>query len=179
MDFIIQTKRLILRPWHESDLEPFAIMNADPEVMKYFPSLLSKQESDNLALRIQEKIAKNKYGFWAVSAPGLCDFIGILGLNHLEKSTFPAPFTPAVEIGWRLGSPYWNQGFATEGALACLRYDFTKLSLPEIVSFTATQNIKSRSVMEKIGMHYDPKGDFHHPKIPMEHSLSKHILYLI
>ena len=174
---ILKTKRLFLRPWKETDLEPFAALNADPKVMEYFPSTLSRDESDSLAKRIQSKFEKNGYGMWAVAIPGVADFIGFIGLNNEDKSTFPAHFTPAVEIGWRLASDYWGKGYATEGAKAVLAYGFESLNLEEIVSFTTVQNMRSRRIMEKIGMHHNPKDDFDHPKLAEGHPLRRHVLY--
>jgi 3-dehydroquinate dehydratase/shikimate dehydrogenase len=171
----LKTKRLILRPWKKEDLEPFAALNADLQVMEYFPSTLSREESDQLAGRIQAKFAEKGWGMWAVSAPAIADFIGFIGLNFVDS--FSAPFTPAVEIGWRLGSGFWGQGYAVEGALASLQYGFETLHLNEIVSFTATQNQRSRRVMEKIGMHHNMKDDFDHPKLPEGHPLRRHVLY--
>ncbi|MBA3723100.1 MAG: GNAT family N-acetyltransferase [Parachlamydiaceae bacterium] len=174
---IIKTDRLILRPWKEQDLEVFAKLNADSRVMEYFPSTLNREESDQLANRMQAKIAERGWGCWAVSAPGIANFIGFIGLNSVEKATFDAPFTPAVEVGWRLATDYWGRGFATEGALAALKYGFETLNLDEIVSFTATQNKRSMQVMERIGMHHDSKDDFDHPKLPDGHHLKRHVLY--
>jgi 3-dehydroquinate dehydratase/shikimate dehydrogenase len=173
----LKTKRLILRPWKEADLAPFAELNADPKVMEYFPSTLSRQESDSLARRIQAKMEERGYGMWAVAIPGVADFIGFIGLNNEDKSSFPAHFTPAVEIGWRLASDYWGKGYATEGAEAVLAYGFKNLNLEEIVSFTAVQNMRSRRIMEKIGMHHDSKDDFDHPKLPEGHALRRDVLY--
>ncbi len=172
----LKTKRLILRSWKEGDLEPFARLNADPRVMEYFPSVLSKEESDQMVKRIQAKIEERGWGWWAVSAPGVADFIGFIGLNAV---TFSAHFSPAVEIGWRLAFDYWGKGFATEGALACLKYGFETLHLSEIVSFTAVKNSRSRAVMEKIGMHRDPKDDFDRPELEEGHPLRRHVLYRI
>lgn len=171
---MIKTKRLILRPWQETDLEPFASLNADPRVMEFFPSVLSREESDQLAMRIQITIKENGWGLWAVSVPEVAEFIGFIGL---AAPTFSAHFTPAVEVGWRLAYPFWGKGYATEGALACLKYGFERLNLEEIVSFTAMQNMRSRAVMERIGMHYDLKDVFDHPKLPENHWLKKHVLY--
>lgn len=170
----IKTDRLILRPWREEDFKPFAKLNADARVMEYFPSTLSSEESDKVAKRIQRKIEEKGWGLWAVSVPGIAEFIGFIGLNDVD---FPAPFAPAVEIGWRIDFDYWGKGYATEGAMACLKYGFETLSLNEIVSFTAVQNTRSRAVMERIGMHRDPKDDFDHPKLPEGHQLKKHVLY--
>ncbi|OGN55183.1 MAG: GNAT family N-acetyltransferase [Chlamydiae bacterium RIFCSPHIGHO2_12_FULL_44_59] len=171
---IIQTERLILRQWCDQDLEPFAVMNADPHVMEFFPSTLSRKESNDLAKRIADKITEQSWGLWAVSIPHIADFIGFIGL---AKPTFEAHFTPAVEIGWRLAFDYWGKGYATEGAKAVLKYGFQKLFLNEIVSFTAVQNMRSRKIMEKIGLHHELKDDFDHPKLPEGHPLRRHVLY--
>jgi 3-dehydroquinate dehydratase/shikimate dehydrogenase len=176
---IIKSERLILRPWRKEDLEPFTQLNADPRVMQYFPSTLNPEESHQLFKRINAKIDERGWGFWAVSLKENDTFIGMIGLNDLDKSNFPVHFTPAVEVGWRLAYDYWNKGYATEGATACLKYGFETLKLDEIVAFTAVKNLRSRAVMEKIGMHHDPKDDFEHPKIPEGHSLRRHVLYRI
>lgn len=173
-DKVIKTKRLILRPWSEADFEPFAKLNADPKVREYFPSLLSKEESDKQAQLIKEKIEKNGWGLWAVSVPNEAEFIGFIGLAPVD---FHAHFTPAVEIGWRLACDYWGYGYATEGAKAALEFGFEKLLLEEIVSLTAVENMRSRKVMEKIGMRHDPKDDFDHPKVPEGHKLKRQVLY--
>lgn len=171
---VIKTERLVLRQWCEDDLEPFAKLNADPRVMEYFPSILSHQESDDLAKRLSAKLKEQGWGLWAVSVPGLSDFIGFIGLS---EPSFSAHFTPAVEVGWRLAYDFWGQGYATEGALEALKYGFETLNLNQIVSFTAVANQRSRHVMEKIGMHHDLKDDFDHPKLPEGHLLKKHVLY--
>lgn len=173
----IKTERLILRPWRESDLEPFAKLNADPQVMKYFPSVMTREESDQMAKKIQAKIEETGYGFLAVSAPGVAEFIGFIGLNRIDPSTWPVHFSPAVEIGWRLASSYFGKGYATEGAQACLNHGFEALGLSEIVSFTAKDNFPSRAVMSRIGMSYDPEGDFDHPRLSDGHKLKKRVLY--
>ncbi|MFZ4100260.1 MAG: GNAT family N-acetyltransferase [Chlamydiia bacterium] len=173
----LTTERLILRPWKEADLEPFAELNADPRVMEYFPSVLSREESIQMAHRMQSKIEERGWGWWAVSAPGVAEFIGFIGLNNVDKATLPAHFTPAIEIGWRLAFEHWGKGYATEGAKAALKYGFETLKLNEIVSFTAMQNMRSRHIMEKIGMHYDPKDDFDYPKLSDDHRLKRLVLY--
>lgn len=176
---MIKTKRLILRPWQEADLEPFAALNADPRVMEYFPSPLSRQESEQMVKRMQTKIEERGWGLWAASLAENGKFIGFIGMNDVPKITLPDPFTPAVEVGWRLAHPFWGKGYATEGAQACLKYGFEMLKLEEIVSFTAVQNKRSRAVMERIGMHHDPKDDFDHPKLSEDHWLKRHVLYRI
>lgn len=174
---MIKTERLILRPWHEEDLSPFAQLNADPRVMEHFPALLTREESDQLAMRIRSKMEDKGWGMWAATLIDTGEFIGFIGLNELLPSHFPAPFAPAVEIGWRLAYPFWNKGYATEGAQAALRYGFEMLHLREIVAFTAVDNVKSRRVMEKIGMTRDAKDDFDHPSLPEGHRLKRHVLY--
>lgn len=174
MSSVIQTERLILRQWHEEDFALFAELNADLRVMEYFPSPLSREESDQMIRRMQAKIEETNWGVWAVSVPGVAPFIGFIGL---AEPTFKAHFTPAVEVGWRLAYPFWGKGYATEGALACLKYGFEKLNLKEVVSFTAIQNLRSRAVMTRIGMHYDPRDDFDNPKLSEGHALKRHVLY--
>ena len=173
---MIKTTRLVLRPWKEADLEAFAKLNADAKVMEHFPATLTKEESDALAAKIRAKFDQKGWGLFAVSIPGAADFIGFIGL---AEPSFEAHFTPAVEIGWRLAPQYWGKGYATEGALAVLKYGFEVLGLKEIVSFTAVQNKRSRAVMERIGMHRDQKDDFDHPKLPDGHRIKKHVLYRI
>jgi 3-dehydroquinate dehydratase/shikimate dehydrogenase len=173
-DNTIKTERLLLRPWKEEDLEPFARLNADPRVMEYFPSLKTREESDASVKIASNHIERCGWGFWAVSLIQTGEFIGFIGLDDVH---FTAPFTPAVEIGWRLAFDYWGKGYATEGALASLKYGFEKLQLETIVSFATVQNMRSRAVMERIGMHHDPKDDFDHPKMPEGHPLRRHVLY--
>ena len=177
---MIKTERLILRPWRKEDLEPFAKLNTDPRVREFlYPTVLSKEASDQLVKQIEAKIEKNGWGMWAVSVPGIAEFIGFIGLNYLDPSDFPAPFTPAVEIGWRLSYEYWGKGYATEGALACLQYGFKTLNLDEIVAITTVRNERSQAVMKRISMHHDAKDDFNHPHVPEDHPLSRHVLYRI
>lgn len=174
---IIKTKRLILRPWTEEDLETFAQLNADPRVREYFPGVLSRQESDAIGRLITANIERYGWGFWATALIETGEFIGFIGL---ENVIFSAPFNktaPAVEIGWRLSFAHWGKGYATEGALAALKYGFEALDLEEIVSFTPVLNQRSRHVMEKIGMHRHPEDDFDHPELSEGHPLSKFVLY--
>jgi 3-dehydroquinate dehydratase/shikimate dehydrogenase len=170
----IITKRLILRPWQEEDFEVFAQMNSDPRVMEYFPSVLSRQESDDLANRLSAKLQAQGWGLWAVSVPDISPFIGFIGLS---EPTFTAHFTPAVEVGWRLAYDFWGKGYATEGALEALKFGFEILNLNQIVSFTAAQNLRSIEVMKRIGLHHDPIDDFDHLKLPEGHKLRHHVLY--
>jgi RimJ/RimL family protein N-acetyltransferase len=152
----------------------FARLNADQVVMRFFPALLSRAESDALADRIEAHFQEHGFGLWAVEIPGLVAFAGYLGL---AVPRFQAHFTPCVEIGWRLDAAFWNRGFATEGARAALEFGFETLHLREIVSFTVPSNIASRRVMEKIGMARSPMDDFDHPGLPDGHPLKQHVLY--
>lgn len=173
---MIQTERLVLRPWKEEDLVPFARLNADPRVMEFFPSVKTFKESSNEYEAILEHFKKHGYGWWAVSETNRSNFIGFIGLRYID---FPAVFTPAIEVAWRLAYEYWGKGYATEGAKASLQYGFEILNFSEIISFTSTINIRSQAVMERIGMHHNPKEDFDHPKLPDGHSLKRHVLYRI
>ena len=170
----VKTEHLLLRPWRDEDWEPFARLNADPRVMEFFPGVLTRPESDQVVQRILTHHEERGFGPWAVSLPDEADFIGFIGLFQVP---FEAGFTPAVEVGWRLAYDFWNKGYATEGARAALKYGFETLHLNEIVSFTAVNNLRSRRVMEKIGMYHDEKSDFDHPKLPEGHALRRHVLY--
>jgi RimJ/RimL family protein N-acetyltransferase len=169
-----RTERLILRRWREADREPFARMNRDPAVMEYFQAPLSRQESDQMIDRIEAHFAEHGYGLWAAELRQSGEFIGYSGL---AVPRFAAAFTPCVEIGWRLGLQYWGKGLATEGAHAVVRRAFDTLGLQELVSFTTESNLRSRRVMEKLGMTRDPNEDFDHPSIPEGHPLRRHVLY--
>jgi RimJ/RimL family protein N-acetyltransferase len=170
----LRTERLLLRRWCAADLAPFAAMNADPRVVEFFPRAWSREESDASVGRIEAHFEKHGFGLWAVEIAGVAPFAGFIGLCHPR---FEAHFTPCVEIGWRLAAPYWGRGFATEGARVALAFGFETLGLAEIVSFTVPANLRSRRVMEKLGMTHDPGDDFDHPSLPEGHWLRRHVLY--
>ncbi len=170
----LRTSRLLLRAWQEEDLPPFAALNADPQVMEFFPRPLDRTESDALAARIRSQFALSGFGLWAVEVCGVAPFIGFVGLS---VPSFEAHFTPCVEIGWRLAREYWGRGYATEAARAALDFGFDRLEMEEIVSFTVPANRRSRSVMERIGMTHSPADDFENPRIPQGHPLRYHVLY--
>ena len=172
----LRTARLRLRPWVASDRKAFARMNADERVMKYFPAPLSTEESDILAERIEHQIDQQGWGLWAAEIPSVAAFIGFVGLSIPR---FEAPFMPCTEIGWRLAPDFWGCGYATEGARAALAFGFNVLRLAEIVSFTVPDNLRSRCVMERIGMVHDPSDDFDHPDLPPGHRLRRHVLYRV
>jgi RimJ/RimL family protein N-acetyltransferase len=169
------TDRLLLRRWREQDLEPFAALNADPEAMRYFPSPMTRDQSDALAVRADAAIKQRGWGLWAVEVVGRAPFVGFVGLN---EAGFEAHFTPAVEVGWRLAPAAWGNGYATEAAQAAIAYGFQTARLDEIVSFTSTVNERSRRVMERLGMRHDPRDDFDHPAIA-DGPLRRHVLYRI
>lgn len=170
----LRTERLHLRRWRPADRGPFAEMNADPRVMEFFPAVLSRQQSDELAERIEQNFERQGFGLWAVEVPGVTEFAGFIGL---AIPRFEAHFTPCVEIGWRLAAPYWGRGYATDGARAAVEFAFGPLALNEIVSMTTVTNVRSRRVMEKLGMTRTPADDFDHPLLADGHPLRRHVLY--
>lgn len=170
----LRTRRLILRRWRDTDRAPFAALNADPVVMEYFPAPLARAASDDLTDRIVSALEARGWGLWAVEVPHTATFIGFIGLS---PATFDAPFTPAVEVGWRLAREHWGHGYATEGARAALAFGFDDLALDEIVSFTSHRNMRSRRVMERLSMLRDPAGDFDHPHIAHGDPLRGQVLY--
>ena len=170
---MITTKRLLLRQWQPSDFPLFAELCADPDVMQFFPSTLSEAESMALAQRVHGLIAERGWGLWAVQVPGVSDFIGFVGL-HVPKDYLP--FSPCVEIGWRLAKSYWGKGYASEAAKAALNYAFTELQLDEVLSFTSVTNLPSQAVMKRIGM-TNTHRNFMHPDIEAGHPLCEHVLY--
>lgn len=174
MRIYFTTDRLIFREWEERDKVAFRLMNQDPRVMEFFPSILTDEESDLFCKRIIEEFQNEGYGLYAVENKHNNEFIGFIGFH---KATFDAPFTPCVEIGWRLKYEAWGNGYATEGAKACLKHGFEELGFDKVYSFTAKVNQRSENVMKKIGM--KKVGEFLHPKLPKESVLAEHVLYRI
>jgi ribosomal-protein-alanine N-acetyltransferase len=170
----LRTERTLLRAWRDDDLVPFARLNADEEVMRWFPSPLSREQSDAMASRIRARLAADGWGLWALEVPDVSPFCGFVGLSRVP---FETNFTPAVEIGWRLDRLWWGHGYASEAARACLEYGFGPLGLTDIVSFTTTKNTRSRAVMERLGMTRDPAEDFDHPAVPEASPVRRHVLY--
>ncbi|MVW79616.1 GNAT family N-acetyltransferase [Bordetella sp. 02P26C-1] len=169
----IETDRLMLRQWRDSDYPPYACMCADAETMCYFPRVLSEEESFSMAERNRALIDVRGWGLWAVEYKPTKQFIGFLGLH---VPTVELPFSPCVEIGWRLERHHWGNGLATEGAKAVLDFAFDDLALPEVVSFTSLNNKRSERVMQKLGMVRDAL-TFQHPALPEGHELREHVLY--
>ncbi len=170
----LRTERLLLREWRDEDLEPFAVLNADPEVMRFMPKLLSRDECATRIQNIREHFRDHGFGLWAVEVCSVTPFIGFVGLSIPR---FEMPFTPCVEIGWRLARQAWGNGFATEAARAVVAFGFDQLGLAEILSYTVPENVRSRRVMERLGMKHDPDGDFDHPLLAEGHPLRRHVMY--
>lgn len=170
----LTTARLLLREWRDADREPFAEMNADPRVVTFLSGPRDRVASDAFVDRIVARWASDGHGLWAVERREDGAFLGFVGL---AAPSFEASFTPCVEVGWRLTPAAWGQGFATEGARAALRFGFEDVGLEEIVSFTVPDNVRSRAVMERLGMTRDPADDFDHPGYAEGHQLRRHVLY--
>ncbi len=170
----LETERLLLRRWRLSDTVPFAEINADPEVMHHFPRTLNADETKSFIAAAESHFAREGFGLWAVELRQTAQFIGFVGLSIPR---FETHFTPCVEVGWRLASAHWGNGYAPEGAMEVLRDAFVRIKLQEVVSFTASSNKKSIRVMEKIGMRRS--GVFGHPLVDKDHALFEHVLYKI
>ncbi len=172
---MIATDRLILRNWRPSDLEPWIAMNADPAVMEHFPAVQTPAESEAMLFANQARITDKGWGLWAVERRGDGAFLGFTGLMQLRESN---PLAPGVEIGWRLARHAWGSGYATEAARGALTFGFERLALPEIVAFTATGNVRSRAVMDRVGMARREDLDFDHPALPKGHVLERHVVWV-
>lgn len=172
MTYIIQTERLGLRMWKESDVSEFAKINADPEVMEFFPKLMSLEDTQAMMERVHKQHNDFGYGLYATEILDTNEFIGFIGFAHPR---FEAGFTPCIEIGWRLKASSWNQGYCTEGALACLDYYRDVLKKNEIYSWTSILNKPSERIMQKIGM--EKIGEFTHPLLDKKSILAQHVIY--
>lgn len=171
---VLHGPRVRLRAWQAGDRARFAQLNADPVAMEFFPSTLPRAESDAMIDRMQAAIEQRGWGFWCLEIDGLC-----AGFTGLSVPTFDAPFMPAIEIGWRMLPEYWGRGLATEAARLALAYGFDVLEASEIVAFTVPSNVRSRAVMERLGMRRDHAADFDHPRIAAGHPLRRHVLYRV
>jgi RimJ/RimL family protein N-acetyltransferase len=170
----IRTDRLMLRGWRHADRGPFAELNADPQVAEFLGGPLDRDGSDALVDRILVRWDSDGHGLWAVERVEDGRFLGFVGL---AAPSFDAVFSPCAEVGWRLAREAWGRGYATEAARAALRFGFVELDLNEIVSFTTVANVRSRAVMERLGMTRDPVDDFDHPSFPDGHPIRPHVLY--
>lgn len=170
----LETERLILRPWREEDRAPFAALNADPRVTGHLGGVLDRPGSDAIVNRVLEGFAEHGYGPWALEVKGGSAFIGFCGI---WQPSFTAHFTPCTEVGWRLAHEAWGRGYATESAEAALAYGFDALGLTEIVAYTGPDNLRSRRVMERLGMSRDPADDFDRPPLTEGAAARPHVLY--
>jgi ribosomal-protein-alanine N-acetyltransferase len=166
------SSRVLLRGWQPGDAAPFAALNADPVAMEYFPSPLSRTDSDAMIGRAQAGLEERGWGWWCLEIESTC-----AGFVGLAMPSFDAHFTPCVEVGWRMATRFWGHGYATEAARLVVDFGFRRLGLSEIVSFTTVTNWRSRRVMERLGMHRKPADDFDHPRIAPGHPLRPHVLY--
>lgn len=174
---VLETERVLLRGWSETDLAPLARINADAEVMAHLGPLMTRAQSDLMVGRFLQKWAEEpRFGFWAAEDKATGRLMGFVGLNRPD---FAMPIGPCVEIGWRLGRAFWGRGLAHEAAAAALAHGFGRVGLPEIVAFTVPENRRSRALMVRIGMRRDEGGDFEHPMVPEGSPLRAHLLYRI
>lgn len=172
--YIFESERLGFRRWKEEDRVPFEVMTADPDVMRFFPKLLNKEEANRLISRFEAHMDNKGYTMWAVERKKDGVFIGFIGLLEI---TMEIEGQGSAEIGWRLDKQFWKRGYAVEGALACIAYAFGPLAMNQVYSFTSTINQASETVMQRIGM--TKIGEFEHPKLDEDSPLKKHVLYKI
>lgn len=169
----LSTERLILREWKDSDLPSLYQMVSDPDVMEFFPSILSEAEAHDFLKAIQDKMNQNGWGMWACELKATQEIIGFVGLN-IPKDDFY--FNPCVEIGWRLRKEFWHQGLAQEAAREALKFGFTELNLDKIVAFTTVTNLPSQALMKRLNMAKNAQ-HFNHPRLTEDHPLAEHVLY--
>jgi len=172
----LRTGRLLLRPFEEADLVPFAALNIHPSVVEFLGSSPTRAESDAMVERFSAELEGEGWGLWAIEVAGGPAFVGMCGLHAAPRALACAP---AVEVGWRLHPDHWGNGYATEAGAASIRHGFDTAALPEIVSFTAVANLRSQAVMARLGLRRDPDADFDHPNLPEGSPLRAHVLYRI
>lgn len=177
---IIETERLVLRPFEDDDLDALAPINADPETMRFFERPLRREETAAAITRYRDGMRLNGFSFLAAELVETGELVGVIGISRFGPASRAAiPGNPEVEVGWRLRRDTWGKGLAPEGATACLQHAWEKLGLSEVVAITVPSNEPSRRVMEKIGMRHDPEGDFDHPAVTPGHPMARHVLYRI
>jgi RimJ/RimL family protein N-acetyltransferase len=170
----LRTERLLLRPIRDSDLDAFAVMHADPRVVAHLHAPLTRAEAEVVFERIRANTRGDGLGLFAVELPGREAFIGLVGLVHARADM---PLAPCVEVAWRIASPHWGQGYATEAARASVEFGFHHHHLDEILAWTSRDNHASQRVMEKLGMRRDPDADFDHPRLPLGDRLRRHLVW--
>lgn len=172
---VLESDRLLLRPWRDEDVPAWLAMSADPRVMEFFPPYEPGQ-AEATAARVRERLDRDGFGWWALEVKGVATFAGVLALQAVP---FESHFTPATEVGWRLAHEHWGHGYATEGARMVLRFAFDELRLAEVVAMTAAINVRSQLVMQRLGMTHTSDDDFEHVRLPEGHPLRPHVLYRI
>ena len=172
--YTLETARVVMRQWRNEDYAEFANMNADSDVMRYFPSVLSREESDTLTKKFDNLIAEKGWGFWVAQRKNDNAFIGLVGLNQTDD----LPVASCVEVGWRLAKAHWGRGYATEAAAASLYFAFSILEQDRVAAFTTVANVRSRKVMSRLGM-VDRGENFLHPRVPEKSGLKEHVYYEI
>jgi RimJ/RimL family protein N-acetyltransferase len=170
----IETERLILRQWTDPDVEAWADMNADRRVMEFFPGVLARERSREQAAVLRARLEENGYGWFVIERKDRPGFAGVVALDDIR---YDMPFRPLREVGWRLPVESWGHGFATEAARELLRLAFDDLKWPDVIAMTARINLRSRRVMERLGMTHDPTEDFDHPRVPDGMAIKRHVLY--
>jgi RimJ/RimL family protein N-acetyltransferase len=173
---MIETARLILRPFHEADRDPFAALNGDPRVGDWLGGPIDRAASDAAIDRINAHVAEHGFGFWAAERRADGRLIGMIGLARMTPELPPSP---AVEAGWRLAPEAWGQGFAVEGAQAALAWGLANICADEIIAITAVGNLRSRAVMQRVGMVERPERSFDHPRLAPDHPLRRHVVYSV
>jgi len=171
---MIETERLILRPYRDADLAPFAEVNAHPEVGRWLSGVLSREESDAMVGRITAHIEAHGFGFFAAERKADGRLVGAIGLMVMGEG-LPTP--GGIELAWRLHPECQGAGLATEGAAACRDWAFRTLGVAEVAAITAESNLRSQAVMTKIGLVRDPAKDFDHPKLAPDHPLRRHVFF--
>lgn len=174
MPAALETDRLILRQWRQSDLDAFWAMGQDREVMEFLLPLANRAASDAVADKLKNHIEEHGFGFWALEEKDGAPFIGFTGILRVGDDL---PFAPAAEVGWRLARAYWGKGHASEAARAALAFGFNEMKLDEIVALTVPANQRSQAVMARIGMSRNAADDFDHPRVPDGDPLKRHVLY--
>ncbi|GAA0894398.1 GNAT family N-acetyltransferase [Fulvivirga kasyanovii] len=174
MQYLFQSPRLGFRNWKTEDLKELFSLCSDSEVMEFFPKPLSEDETKSFIIRMQNEYEAFGFCYFAVDKLDTQELIGFIGISHKD---FQADFTPCIDIGWRLKKSTWNQGYATEGAKACLDYAFDMLHLTHIYAIAPAVNVKSEAVMKKIGM--SKVKNFIHPQLTHDERLGECVLYEI
>jgi RimJ/RimL family protein N-acetyltransferase len=174
MAVTLETERLRIRPWRDDDVEPWIAMGADGRVMEFFPAAYGREQAIATSIRMRDALQRDGFGWWIIDVKDGPAFAGVV---ELQMVPFEAHFTPAMEVGWRLACDHWGQGYATEAARAAIAYAFNELAQTEVVAMTATINLRSQRVMQRLGMTYDPRDDFDNPLLASGHRLERHVLF--